>query len=309
MHLSLNSRFRHLFLVGLLCSFLQSCFTGVEGTGKINLSKKDEAILSPTIEESLLSDCKPEILKEWNYGKQFIITDEKFKILIESDSYIPQKGDTIFFQGTSSRASADGSDKIILSFTHGGDTFIYPLEKLMEEAMQSVTITDIPFLIEIDLLEKIKERLVGKKLWTKSALWYDDSLNYLKGKKFLPVNITGLEPGNAFFPFKVNFSTPEGLSAVFLMSLGNSGNDSRSFNRLFSLSDPKQSYKHISRENWEAIQNESLRIGMSKEECRLSRGNPSETDSGHNYSNTMEIWMYPNGSFLRFIDGVLVEYK
>lgn len=309
MHFSLKSLGRHIFLMGLLCSFLQSCFTGVEGTSKINLSKKDEAVLLPTVEESLLSDCTPEFLKDWNPGKQFIVTDEKFKILIESDSYIPQNGDTINFKGASSRASADGSDKIILSFTHGGDTFVYPLEKLKEEAMLSVSINDIPFLIDVDMLEKIKERLVGKKLWTKSALWYDDSLNYLKGKKFLPVTITGLEPGNAFFPFKVSFSTPEGRSAVFLMSLGNSGNDSRSFNRLFSLSDPKQSYRHISKENWAAIQNESLRIGMSKEECRLSRGNPSETDSGHNYSNTMEIWMYPNGSFLRFIDGILVEYK
>ena len=308
MHIRL-SKIIKIIIFSCFCLLAQSCFTGVEGTGKINLSKKDEIILLPSEEESYLADCTPSTISEWSPGKAFYVTDEKFKILAESESYVPAAGDTIKYKSITSRIGADGSEKSTISFRHGGDVINLPLEKSLTIALNSVSANDSPFLLDLDMIDHVKNKLKGKTLWTKSALWYNDSLKYIKGKKFYPVTVTEILPGNSFFPILVNFKAANGLNGSLLMSLANINSDNRSFNRLFSLTDPRNTYKHISQANWEAIQNENLILGMTKEECRLSKGNPSETEGGHNYSNTMDIWLYPNGSYLRFVDGLLIDYK
>lgn len=298
------------FTVILMASCFQNCFTGVESTGKITLSKKDVNITAPTPEELYLEDIKPSPVKEWKRGKRFWVTDEKFRLVVEGGNETPIKGGEIIeYDRIEPRFSAGGGESSAIYFSRNGETLIYPVEKRQSEAENELTVLQMPMLIDMDLTDAVKRKLEGKRLWTKSALWLDDSLKYQKGQKFTAVDIIEIEPGNTFFPIKITFKDENGEKGAFLMNIGNSGNESRSFSRLFSLSDPRVTYKHISEENWKAIKREELRAGMTKEECRLSKGNPSDTDAGHSYSSTMEIWKYPDGTLLRFVDGVLVSYQ
>ena len=93
------------------------------------------------------------------------------------------------------------------------------------------------------------------------------------------------------------------------MNIGSSGVESRTFRNLFYLSDPKLKYPDILPSTWEAIQNGRLVKGMTKDECKLSVGNPSDVNSGHDWNSTLDVWQYPNGTYLQFQDGVLVGFR
>lgn len=279
----------------------------MEGTGKINLSKKDQHIISPSPEEKMMSNLKIHKLGEWTPGKRFLVADEKFRLIIDGSSEkAPFMGDTIFFESVSQKSGIDGNNRISINFKIRDCSFSYSVDKSIEDANENLTVADIPMLIDLDQVDDISKELVGKPVWTKSALWYGDNLEYKKGYKYYAVTIVEVCPGNAFFPINVKFTDPNGLSGRFLINAGSAGNDSRSFGKLFSLSDPKANYKNISEEHWKAIQREEVAFGMNKEECRLSLGNPSDVDTGHSYSNALEIWYYPDGRQLRFVDGLLV---
>lgn len=289
---------------------LTSCFTGVEGTGKINLSKKDIHSVAPSGEDLLLADIPIPVLKDWSTGKRFVVTDDKFNLIIDNlEAAQVGSGDIVSYLEAARRTAPGGGEMTVIFFESDGKKLSYSVDRPLAEALAAMTYSDIPMTIDMDLVASVNAKLSGMKVWTRSALWYDDSLQYKKGRKYVPVNIENVTIGNSFFPLRVNFSNSDYGKGSFLMNLGYSGTESRNFSKLFSLSDPRNNYRQISSEHWEAIQSEKVLVGMTKEECRLARGNPTEVDTGHNYSNAVEIWYYPDGSFLQFVDGVLVRYK
>ena len=93
------------------------------------------------------------------------------------------------------------------------------------------------------------------------------------------------------------------------MNPSNRGLESRTFSTLFYLSDPKLRYPSIRRDVWDLIRNESVREGMTKEECKLALGNPDDVATGHDWSQTIDIWNYKNGTFLQFQDGLLTRFR
>lgn len=295
---------------------LSGCFTGVESTGKINLSKKDLIATAPTEEEKFLQDISPEILRDWSKGKIFKVADEKFRLIVSGPNTSSiHLGDTISFIETRSVRRPDGEESTLILFqTNGGDVAV-EVDKILPEALETLTFAEIPMLIDLDLVDRVRLKLMGKTFWTLTALWYEGDISstetytYKKGRKYVPVKVVDVTPGNSFFPLMVTFSDDQGRKGGMLMNIGSAGNDSRSFGKLFSLTDPRLAYKSISEENWEAIQREEVRLGMTKEESRLAKGSPSDVDTGHSYSNALEIWYYPDGSFLHFVDGLLVRYK
>lgn len=306
---TITIKFFTVALVLLFAVLMQSCFTGVEGTGKITLSKNELKATAPTAEEKFLGDVQPVKISEWQPGKRFLVTDEKIRFLAEgSDNTGVITGDTILFEKAEASTSAGGEQRTLLIFRCGPGRLIYPVEKAFPETLE-LTVNDLAMLIDLDVVDKARERLLNKDVWTKTALWYDDCLQNMKGKKFQKVRIEDVYPGNTFFPLLVKFSQSDGQPGFLLMNVGSSGNESRSFGKLFSLTDPRNNYKNISDEVWRAIQSEQVRLGMTKEECRLSLGNPSDVNTGHNYSNAVEVWYYPYGSYLQFVDGLLVSFK
>ena len=75
------------------------------------------------------------------------------------------------------------------------------------------------------------------------------------------------------------------------------------------MTDPKLDYPSVSQETWENICNGRVALGMTKDECRLALGNPSEVDAGHNWSSVIDVWGYRDGTFLQFQDGLLINFR
>lgn len=312
--------FKHLNIRIITCIaiplLLSSCFTGVESTNKINLSRQDRKIISASPEDLFLNDIKGTPLSRWNKGKEFIAADNRTALVFIQEGMpvnpdeLSLQGKTLAFQGVSSMVAPDGSTKAIIIFSDGNSLYKYDTGKT-PDAAAAILSSDLPMIIDREMVNKTDSLMRGRTLWTRSPLWYDKDGSRLKGAKFVPVTISAVEVGNVVFPVRVFFNDSEGKSASMWMNLGSTSADSRAFADIFSLSDPRLKYADIPEESWRLIQHGRVRKGMTKEECRLALGAPSDVASGHDWSQTLDIWRYDNGDYvyLRFEDGMLIDIR
>ena len=300
--------------IGLLFIF-SSCFTGIESTKKITLSREEKKIIKPTEEELFFTGFTGTPVEEWREGQEFYVTDNKAILIFEPhgfplDASLPElEGDTLTYVGVESRLDPAGNITLVINFSDGKFKYPYNTGRPFDTAISSVRSDQIPMLIDLQTVNKVRDLLKGQKLWTKTLLWYDEKGERINGKKFVPVTIEDVEPGNMVFPLRLKIKDEDDNFAWLWMNFGIAGTDSRSFPRLFSMSDPKRHYSSITDENWKLICEGNIARGMTKEECRLSLGNPIEINSGHDYSQTLDIWTYENGVVLWFVDGVLSRYR
>lgn len=302
------------FAAALLTLLFTSCFTGVEGTKKIKLSRDDRKSLEPTPEEQFFVGVKGMPLSKWEKGKPFIAPDDKTILLFEQDGLSADlstshlKGAMLEFEGIDRRLGADGETYAAIVFSGNGNHYVYNTGKTLDVA-EEIRSDQIPMLIDYDMVIEARELLVGKRLWIKSPLWYDNNGNRINGFKFVPVTITDVEPASLAFPLKIRFTNDEGKYAWVFMNYGNSGTESRSFPALFSLTDIRDRYPSVTDDVWDMICRGRVKTGMSKLECKLSLGNPEEVNSGHDYSQTLDLWHYSDGTTLWFEDGLLTRFR
>ena len=218
-------------------------------------------------------------------------------------------GKTLSYQGFTTRLGADGNDYVWLTFSDGENAYNFNTGKRENEAMKEILSDALPMMVDLGMIHQASLLLSGKKLWTRTALWYNSEGDRIEGKKFVPVNIKSVQPGTMVFPIKVVFTDENNEDATLFLNFGHSPTDSRSFSHIFSLSDIRKKYPSISDEVWELICSEKIRNGMTKEECRLSLGNPTEVSAGHDYSQTLDLWHYQDGTVLWFEDGLLTRFR
>lgn len=285
-----------------------ACFTGIESTKKITITKDDIKSTLPSAEELFLSDIKSVPDSEWLPGKEFLVIGDRGAMLFEprtivSGNYNISEGDTLSFLTKGTVRLPDGTVVKNLRFRRGKDEFSYtPTGKNIGKDVGS---DEIPGVIDPDLLKEIGKRLKSMTLWTRIPLWEGQNGTKIDGRKFEKVTITGVGPGTMVFPVRVCFTDEDGQQASMIMNLGNSMKDSRSFANLFYLNDPRKNYSNISDENWESIRRGQVRMGMTKDECRLAKGNPADVQTGHDYQHSLLMWQYSDGSLLYFVDGLL----
>ena len=303
-----------LFLI--LSSFsLSSCFTGIESTKKINLSREDRKRAYPTEEEKFMTAVQAQPLKSWERGKRFIVSDDKaLLIIVPQDGLLPTapdsvKGKILEFAGVKSKINAAGDFTVTILFTDRIYIYAYDTGKEFEKAMEEVMSDQIPMLIDETLVEEARQLLTGQNLWTRSNLWYDEEGNRIDGKKFVEVTVIDVKPGNMIFPLQLHIRTQYNEDAYMYMNYGSADNESRAFHNLFSLTDIKKNYPNIEPEVWSYISQGKVKVGMTKDECRLALGNPTDVNSGHDYSQTLDIWAYENGRILWFEDGRLSRIR
>lgn len=304
-----------LFLAAVFsATALSSCFTGVEGTKKIKLSRDDRKALQPSEEEQFFVGVKGTPLPLWKKGKMFIASDDKTALIFDQQGFSAEPlsaklgGKILTFEGVDRRLGADGKMYVVIGFRDGNNVYVYNTGKTEDEAAD-LSSGQLPMVIDCDMVEETRRLLLGKTFWIKSPLWYDDAGNRINGLKFVPVTIEDIQPASSSFPLKLKFTLDNGKYAWLFMNFGNSGTESRSFPALFSISDIRKKYPSISDEVWEAICRGRVRVGMTKEECKLSLGNPSDVSSGHDYSQTLDLWNYPDGTALWFEDGILTKFR
>lgn len=296
-----------------------SCSTGIESTKTIKMSKAEQRITAPTPEEDFVASLKSDPLRLWKPGKRFVIADNKAALILELPHGVPVDpeqaalvGKELSFEGVLAKPNPGGRENAVITFSDGSQLYRYNLNRSKAAADTSVTGLDIPMLIDMDLVERADSLLRGRKLWTLSQLWYDASGGLLRGRKYVPVTVREVTAGNMVFPLYVRFDDENahpGWMYMNVASEGGIGAESRRFESLFSLTDPKNLYPQISPEVWNLIKEGKYQAGMTKLECRLSLGNPSDVTGGHNWDSLIDIWKYPDGTFLMFEDGLLKDFK
>lgn len=315
-HISHHFSILKMLLISMLpCILLTSCFTGIESTKKISLSREDKKALEPTPEELFFPGIEGEILEIWEPGKEFLATDDK-AILIFNREAIPSGmteeplgGKILKYNGVSSKMDVGGTIVTEIMFNDGPRIYYYNTGKTFDDAIKHITSDQIPMMIDLVLIKKTKDKLLGQKLWTRSPLWYDEKGERIDGQRFVPITIIDVTPGDIIFPIRLQIEDKDGHNAWMFMNYGNSGTESRSFHNLFYLEDPKRNFPKIDDDIWQLICRGKIRQGMTKEECKLSLGNPKTVNSGHDYSQTLDIWSYENGAVLWFEDGVLTRFR
>lgn len=279
------------------------------------MTKEDVRLMTKSPEQKLAESIHGSPLSEWKEGKQFLAMSDRTLYIFEPTGFDTDtpgqslKGRILTYTGLDSALTPDLREECVVLFSDGTQTFRYRTGKETSAAIKDLDSGKIPLLSDLALINQWKEKLLGATLWTKSNLWYDEKGYRKPGLKFTKIKVTDVEPSSGDFPISIRISSMDGDEAYLHMNYTSDTHDSRNFAAIFFLSDPKERYQHTSDENWALIQRGKVGEGMTKEECKLSIGNPDEVNSGHNRSQTMDIWQYSDGTYLMFTDGLLTNFR
>lgn len=300
------------FLFAAASSLLCSCFTGIESTKKIEMSRQDLKITAPSEEESFMSRITGTPLSEWKEGMEFVVADPKIGLILTSADQSAANlhaGDLLRFYGITPAPMPDGSEYGRIAWKDKGGSIYYQNSgKKLRDALQNLTSDRLPMLIDRKMILRTDSLLMGKCLWNKSRIAYTPDGERISILRFSECIIDSVTPGEGFFPLKV-WTKREGKPIFFFMDFNSASAESRPLAKILSLENPKIKYPNIPDDHWSAIREGKVVVGMTKDECRLSLGNPSDVNAGRDYTSTIDIWQYPDGTFLRFTDGLLVSFR
>lgn len=305
------------FLSGLLVfmtfMLIVSCSSVVDTTKKIELSRNDRRLTVRSAEEAFLDSVVGIPLKDWEKGKRFLAPSSRsLLIFLPSDLTVVEdsleKERIFLFDSIEDVKSLSGDSHAYIVFESDGKKYRYDAGQ-RDMALNNVSSESLPLLIDLDMVYMSDKLMNGRHFFTRSPLWYDETGKRIRGRKFVEVEIDSVVPGDMVFPLKVFFHDSNGNRAYMFMNYKTTGKESRGFSNLFYLSDPRLKYGNISDDVWENIQQGKIKNGMTKQECKLAIGNPAEVESGHDYNNIYDLWIYSDGTTVRFIDGVIVSYR
>ncbi len=297
----------------LLTLLLQSCFfTGVESTPKITAGdvRREREQIAP--EDTFLSPAADEPLAGWKPGKEFVVTDSRISLIFGATAAGSGElsGKTIRYLRADEASSVTGGKVADLSFRDpSGRILTYrvnrPLSQLREEKSLS-----IPYTIQTSVIHKADSIMRGKDLYILTLGWRNDNdVAVGGGRKFVKVHIDSVSAGNSHFPLKASFTDERGIRACIFFHPGPKGTFPRTFSGIFSFSDPRKRYSSTSSATWSLITEGKVTEGMTREECRLALGAPKEVERGATQSYLREAWLYENGVYLLFEDGILKTYR
>lgn len=314
MNKSLN--IKYLSFVGMLV-LMTSCFTGIESTKKIttkDVARVEQERGSSTVKESQYNSVRVDSFPDWEKGKRFFVTDDNVRrIFATSTAYdvdtLHLVGKTLSYLGYTEGNVLDNEPKVSLRFTDGTNEYVYPTKKTLDEIKRLGIVLQVPFMIEEALVSRYDELLKGKSFYLRTSIWYDNQGNMVPGKKFIPVTIADVMPGDKVFPLRVSFVTESGQKAYLFMSTKQSSIQNRLFDNLFSETDIRANYPTVSDANWDHIVNGNVALEMTKDECRLSLGTPNSIQERPTYDGLQEYWFYSDGMYLVFFDGLLKQFR
>lgn len=305
------STYTYIILLTLLPA-AAGCGTGIEVTQKVTSSDVKRELGPQSPEQKLLADVAPQPLGEWTPGKRFYVTDDKIKLLLGNTAPAePLAGSEIVYTGKSERITATGDTVTDLTFrSAGGHQIVYPAP-MSESRLAAIGRVEIPFTAEMSLVDECRSRLAGNTYYVLVADQYTPAGANSRRRKYVPVTVKNVVPGNSIYPVAVIFTENDVNPATESMLYLNPGTTAsqRTFAQLFSLDNPRLRYPHITDATWGCIVNNRVEPDMTREECRLALGAPVTVDSGPAGGYIVEIWTYDNGVYLRFEDGLLKSYR
>lgn len=291
---------------------LHSCFTGIESTPRITAGEvRRQSAAKPTPEMLFLADILPEPPAEWHTGKRFYVSDNRIAKLF---SYTDGRSDSLagtdlIYAGRSGAPSLTGEGATEIDLvTWRGDTLQYRIDASPENIAARPRL-EIPFTIERAPVERADSMMRGHIYYISTPLWRTVDGRNRPGLRHVPVSIERVEPGiDGIYPAAVIFSH-EGDTAMVMMSLGGVAGTPRSFASLFSFTNPRDAFPHISDEVWQLIVHSRVQHAMTRDECRLALGTPTRTEQIPTTAGMVERWSYGDGIYLIFEDGALTSYR
>lgn len=290
---------------------LTGCFTGVESTPRITASdvRRTRPVVTP--EDTFLAGIGGECPGKWRPGKLFYVADPKVSIIFGATAPRGENlaGKWIAYEGAGAVAGVTGNVETDLRFrSPAGAEMVYRVA-MSPDSLAARRSLEVPFTVEKSVVDSVRNRLQGRRFYTMTRDWRNDSDKIVGGRKFVPVTVDSVTPGTAVYPVKVAFHDDSGRSARLFLAPGATGSSPRTFANLFAFSDPRTSHPAISDENWALIIDGKVAPDMTREECRLSLGAPVDVDRRAGYSFLQEVWVYENGIYLFFEDGLLRRYR
>lgn len=303
-------------LCGLaMAALAQSCFTGIESTPRITNSEARRAGVKPTDEGAFATLLLPESPRSWQPGKQWLVTDDKINMLFlgSPSGTEHMKGSVITLSGISPVVSLTGDSVVELQFSAPGiaprlryTTDIRTIDWPLRPSLS------IPFTVELSAVSSADSLMRGRRLYILSALWCDQNGESVRGLHHIPVEITGVRAGTEALPLMVSFRPIDLGNDIpqqyIYMTYGTGYAASRNFDRIFSFTNPREKYPNISNTNWDHIVRSQVAAGMTRNEVRLSLGNPDNIDRGATRGGMqIERWSYSNGMYLIFEEDFLIR--
>ncbi len=302
-------------ILPLLFLLVTSCFTGIESTPKVTADDVKQEKVEVTAEELFLSDIAPEPFTKWTPGKKFIVTDDKISLIFgaSASQFPPRVGSIIYYQGYHEVTDLTGATATDLIFSTADNNieYVYRISTSPSE-LSSRDKINIPFTIQQNIVDSTAQQLKGRNLYVRTSVWYnsDDQLTY--GRRFVPVTIIDVIPGNSVYPVKLIFTDTTGDTSHqyrLFLSVGSTDDSARDFASLFSFDNPRLQYPDISDSNWQNIINGRVALDMTRDECRLALGSPNDVVRRPGYDKVQEVWNYDNGVYLMFEDGLLRNFR
>lgn len=308
----MKRRSRLLASAAVLLTLTSGCFTGVESTPRITAGDVKREKITEAPEDTFLLNVGGEPLAQWNRGKLFYVTEPKINLIFGSSAPKDEDltGKWLRFDRVIPVTGITGQRETQIEFlSPRGQRLAYRLSQSPEKLVGQKSV-EVPFTIEKSMIDTVASMLVGKRLYVTSNYWRDDDDRLIGGRKFVPVHIDAVTAGNTVYPIKVSFTEEQThRHARLFLAPGSTKSTPRGFASMFSFTDPRKKYPSISDKNWQLIQDGRVGIDMTREECRLSLGSPKEVDRRPGYSVLREVWVYENGIYLVFEDGLLQRYR
>lgn len=300
-------------LVTIAVFLLTACGTGIDVTEHVTEKDVEKAMTvgrQPTVTLLPYADSVP----NWREGKRFVVTDSRANVLFASSTHsdldsLRLAGQELRYAGYTTGSLYDNQPRVSLEFvTADGDTLFYRTEKKLEEFTSAFS---IPMLIDLDMVGWYRRQILDKDFYVKTPIWYDaESQQMIRGRQFVKVHITDVQPGNKVMPLQVFFTALDTrASAMVWMIDQRSSMRGRDFDALFQQRDVRLDHPSISDINWSHIVNGEIVPGMTKEECLLAKGSPKRISRNPDQGGLREFWYYDGGSYLYFEDDLLMESR
>lgn len=289
------------------------CGTGIESTAPVTdkeVQKVEDYYAASSVQSTLkiVSDS----VSSWRVGKKFYVTNDRIALIFEnSDQYSPDQihlaGSTLQYQGFEVGSVLDNRAVVTLKFTDGERVYRYCTNKEMNELPRDY---QVPFLVDEDMVASVEKQIVGQTLYVRTRLWYDvHSQQTIDRRQYIAVEVDSVLPGDDTLPLKVVFTTLDTHEQAMLRISTGKSMQSRDFDSMFSLKDPRREFPDITPENWQRITNGKVAEGMNKVECRMAKGAPKQIVRNPTHDGMGEYWYYDGGEFLHFEDGILKQFR
>jgi len=300
--------FFHTSAVCALLLTLSSCFTGIESTPKINAKELNKLPELSVAELKFTDSIASEPFSEWQTGKRFRVTDRRIGVVFTSASAPSDDldGKEIVYRGVQQVPSLTGDSLFEIRFTDVRGAMNYYMR------VNSLQRVEVPYSVEMKLVEDADRLLRGRTLYVITPMWYDPSgaSTVANGRRHIPVRIDSVVAGNSVFPALVVF-TPgdEDRQYSLYMSVGSRSNSTRNFHTLFAFDNPRVQYPDITDAVWQKIIHSRVQREMTRDECRLALGAPNLIRQLPTTAGMVEQWVYDDGKYLIFEDGYLSQYR